>query len=213
MHRSLGRSAIHVGVTPALASSWLSSRRVSLVRIGALLALTVMGVVVTHAVSYLLSYPQASARRAALEGHAHLDLAGPGLVAVGVATAVALMVALGRGQSPGLHLGIGRRALVGSQLVGFAGLEVIERVDTLGQLTNEPAVLVGLGLQIPAAWIIFRSISLGALIVRQIAFGVQPACYRRVRPGQTEVPSCASILVLTFEILPISRRGPPSRLA
>lgn len=182
------------------------------VRIGALVALTAMGVVVTHAVSYLLSYPRASARREALEGHAHLDFAGPGLVVLGLATAVALSIAAGRTQRPARQLGISRRSLIVCQLVGFAGLEAVERVDTLGQLANEPAVLLGVVLQIPAAWILFRSISLGALIVRQIALGVQPAWYRRVRPCRTEALFCAPVHVLAIELLPISRRGPPSRL-
>ena len=187
-------------------------RSVKAARVIVLLILTAMGVVITHGLSYLLSYPQVAARREALAGHEHLETAGPVLVIAGVATAVLLAVLAARGRGVMRELRLSGRVLATCQLVGFLGLEVIERLDTLDQVANEPALLTGAVLQAPAAWALIRAINAGALLVRGIALVAVPTWCSVIGPCGILTLQNTRLRTVPVRHSSISRRGPPSRL-
>ena len=167
------------------------------------------GVYVAHAVAYLLAHPDPLLRADALSGHGYLQIAmlllGPAL-ALGVA---GLAVRNARAAALGDHVGL--RSLATAVTVGFAVLEVVERVPA-GQVTDvltEPAVPLGLLLAGPIA------VALHALVVgvRRVAEVVTSPPGRI--PASTPLVQLAAAVPLAARIdrriplSPLTRRGPP----
>jgi hypothetical protein len=212
-------SASHGGVSKgsdrerARRSSYRALRSVNVVRASVTAILAGMGVVLTHGLGYLMSHPEATARSEALAGHAHVHILGPGIVTAGAATAVLLVILGGRRRLLVRELQLSWRVLATSQLIGFVGLEVLERLNTLAEVVNEPALVAGVLLQVPAAWMMLRGITLGALLVGGIALMAAPPSWSVVAgPARLLGSRSGSVGTGPARHSPISSRAPPSRL-
>lgn len=107
------------------------------------------GVVVGHCLAYLLAYPPAAARTAHLSstGHGSFDRLLP-IAAVGALLATILLArrALAGGDAPPAAATAARLAAI--QLPAFALLEIAERGSSWTAAATDPAVVVGLMLQV-----------------------------------------------------------------
>lgn len=136
------------------------------------------GVVVGHCLAYLLAYPPARARAAYLSstGHGSFDRLVP-IAAVGALVAAILLArrALAGGDAPPAPVTAAHLAAI--QLPAFALLEAAERGFSWTAAATDPAVAVGLVLQVLLA--------LGsALLVAPFVRAVRRIAGRRVRLPQ-----------------------------
>lgn len=204
MVRPIGADAPlgHLVVTPRTLASDMS-RRISL----GLLAIA--GVLVGHALGYLVAYPDDAERAMAGAGHGYLGPVAAVVAPFGLAAVLAIAVRTVRrlAAAPSLW------QLAGVQVLVFAAQEVLERIPGPGQpvdVITERAVWFGLVAQLLVAWLSLRLVGLTARVVRAVARAPRPrlvaspprvACLRSARvpvhPALGRLPR---------------RRGPPALL-
>jgi len=178
-------------------------------RLGLLTILTVASVVLTHTMSYFLSHPDEIDRAQALAGHGYLEAIGPTALVAGLLTVGLLAVVGGRSPRLSRRLNLSAPLLVATQGAAFLGLEIVERIDTLGQVAAEPAVAVGALLQAPLAWVLIRAISVGARLVRAVE-AIRPLTWlSTVRPDSATSQHSTPIYTRSVIDSTFSRRGPP----
>jgi hypothetical protein len=107
------------------------------------------GLVVGHLLAYALAYPGEAARRSHLAGTGHgwLDVVSLSLMAVVPAVLALTAIRSLRGGSPGTTW----MGLVALQVPAFLLIEVAERGASLDRAFTDPAVLLGLVLQVLVA--------------------------------------------------------------
>jgi uncharacterized PurR-regulated membrane protein YhhQ (DUF165 family) len=166
------------------------------------------GVVLGHLLGYALTYPSSGARHAhlALTGHGFFGIAlSYGAVALPVALVLTAMRALS--ERSGFHL---RRTVVWlatAQLLAFALMELAERHFSAASALSDPAVLVGLALQLIVA--VLSAVLLGAFFrtVRTLAVRLRR---RHQAPGMSGRPAPRDAVIdrLAF-LIGARRRAPP----
>ncbi|HLB62409.1 MAG TPA: hypothetical protein VJN50_06740 [Actinomycetota bacterium] len=170
------------------------------------------GVTLAHCLAYLAALP------AEAERHSHMTATGHGsfpmLVAVASAAAGAALLAVSlRALGPAAALGVVPTAarLAAIQVPGFALLELIERRMGVGSALADPAVRVGLVLQVLVA--------LGAaLLLRGVERTVGAVARRRRRDGRAVLAlprrgSTISLAPRATLLAAAPRRAPPLPLA
>lgn len=129
--------------------------------------LVLAAVFLSHTLAYLVAHPDSLRRLLALAGHGYFDLLGAVIAPASVVTVAAIAVRHARAV-PAAHLTW--RRLAGVQALAFASLEIVERIPlgTVGSVVLEPAVAVGLFLQVPIAYLFVRIIGTAAEIIRRV---------------------------------------------
>jgi hypothetical protein len=155
-----------------------------------------------HWAAYRVAVPEAHLRDHVLAqaGHGYWGVAAKGGVAlaVGVAVAVVLggMRAGARGQTTTPKVGSLIRKLATLQVLGFVGLEVVERLasgTSLAGLLSHRLLAVGVVVQVLVAaasalamrWLHRAAVVIGATLVQRPTLGVMSP---RVRPTRTSPP-------------------------
>lgn len=176
----------------------------------ATLLLAFSGVLASHGLAYVIAHPDQAGRAAALDGHGYLStlgvLAVPLVtVALGWASVRAARTAVG---ADGLT--IGRLALW--QTAAFVVQEVGERAvaGEAGQVLHEPAIAVGLLLQVPVAAALIGLVRCGRHVIENPGT-VGPRPRRAIAP----VPVIGAldhldVVACPVQRTPVMRRGPPS---
>ena len=179
-----------------------------------LFAFAVGGLLIGHAIAYLVAVPDPYHRDLVLQrtGHGYLPtVAELALVAVLAAAASVIGRAFRRGDGAGSFASIAGQ-LAALQVVAFAGQEVTERLVArvpLGELIHDHVLVIGFAMQVLVALV-------GALVLRllvrageRVAAVVRP---RRVLPR----PSLGARLVAITSLVPrggrvpaFAIRGPP----
>lgn len=184
------------------------------------LPLTIGGCLAAHALAYRLvaSHAHERSRLLALTGHGYLGYAPLVLGVLAGVLAVALagvVVGAARGSS---RPRLSAPSFFTLPLVGFAVQEHAERFVHSGHLSAaivlEPAVLVGIGLQVPIAFVVFlvarALLAVAEVAGRALAVGIDArrpvSASRRVRPGVTDLVRIP-VLALGYP-----GRGPPGSL-
>lgn len=173
----------------------------------ATMLLASVGALVVHQLAYLTAHPEDAARQLALAGHAYLGPAASVLVPLAMVAGVAHVIGSARRSLGGRRASF--RLLLAMQTALFFGQEVIERSGSLERTFAEPAMLIGLALQVPVAWLLVRAAGeIRKVIDRFVAVDDPATEWIRVeprlpRPGRIDV-SPESLIQL-----PVSRRGPP----
>ncbi len=167
------------------------------------------GLVLGHSLTYLLAYPSASARRTHLlaTGHAWL---GPAALSVGAAIPALLVVAAARAVRTGAAAR-GRLLpwLALAQVGAFLIVEVVERGPDLGAALADPAVLLGVVVQVAvaaAAWLVVWAVTSVVVVAAR-----HPARPRRARARPRSTAGRLSAPRLIF-LIRTRRRAPPSPL-
>jgi hypothetical protein len=170
------------------------------------------GIVLGHLLSYWLAYPHAENRAAhlAATGHQAFPIALVSAVAVVPALLVLLTVRTLRGPAlPPMRRFAGSLAAI--QVPGFLLMELVERGMSLERLGHEPALLLGILVQVLVA-------AAAALLCRAFV-RVVAARFRRVRrhrrievPVRKPVPRLDQPDLLVF-LIHTRRRAPPASLA
>ncbi len=165
------------------------------------------GVLLVHALAYLIAHPDPLVRAVSLEGHRYLEIAGA-LIGPAIAVAIAV-VAVQRARDQQISGWLTPWRYTVGVSVAFLTVEVLERIPdgTIGTVMTEPAIRVGLLLVVPVSWLIFRFVASTAEVVASLFFGrvTKPAhSQHRPWPVSEEVHSRA-----IYRYAPISRRGPP----
>lgn len=130
-----------------------------------LFAVAVLGLLVGHALAYVVAFPDPHHRDAVLlrTGHAYLPSAVELAIVLGAAgVATALGRALGRGAGPEPGFASLAIRLAGLQVVAFGGQEVAERLAAhapIGGLLHDPVLAIGVATQLVVA-------VAGALVLR-----------------------------------------------
>ena len=173
--------------------------------------LALAGVVVGHALTYLLVLPHAHERAAVLRetGHAYFasfaELAVlAGAVALGVVFLRHLTTA-SRRRSPGMP---GFASLASLQVVGFAAMEVTERVASgtpLAEFVRE-RLFVGLLVQVAVAWLLARIVQLVHAAAERVRTAGAP--HRRVRAVSSVAPPAREPVAIGVVIV-AGARAPP----
>ena len=161
------------------------------------------GVVLGHLLAYGLAYPEEGARRAhlAATGHGWLDLATLSLLALIPAVLILASFSGLRGRAPTATW----MRLAALQVPAFLLIEVAERGTAAGEAFSDPAVLLGIGVQLIVA-------ALAALLLRAVAVIVVAAARRRIR-ALTEPISSPALPELApphlIRLVRSRRRAPP----
>lgn len=167
------------------------------------------GVVASHTLSYLLAHPGGADRARAL-GSMHTHLAP--LTLLGAAATLAALLTAGDAGYRGIRLRVTVGRIAALQAAAFAAMEVGERVADGGGLSgalHEPAVWIGLVVQLGVAWLARWLLRAGELV------GATLAARRTRRPRRAPVvvgASRVSQAVPAAPLTPVSRRGPPALL-
>jgi hypothetical protein len=168
------------------------------------LGLSAGGVVGGHALAYILAYPVASARATHLAGTGHggfESLALASCLAAGLAfVAICLRAVRREGGAPGV------RTLLGLQVGLFLALELSERAFDLGAAAADPAVLLGIPLQVALAatlaWLARGAVTVAHALVRS-APPRAPRSVAKGMPVRTADPEPPDLAALR------PRRAPP----
>lgn len=169
------------------------------------------GLILGHSLTYLLAYPSASERRTHLlaTGHAWL---GPAALSVGAVIPALLVLAAARAVRTGAAAP-GRLLpwLAPAQVGAFLIVEVVERGPDLGGALADPAVLLGVVVQVAvaaAAWLV-----VWAVTTVVVAAARHPARPRRARSrGPRPAAGRLAAPRLIF-LVRTRRRAPPTPLA
>ncbi|MGH2682124.1 MAG: hypothetical protein ACRDIX_02700 [Actinomycetota bacterium] len=176
-------------------------------RLAAVMALAWAGAVTGHVLGYALSHPVAAERAAWLQstGHGSFDIV---LVVAGTAGAAAVAVAALRTSGPLTRVGGLAVRLLPLQLVMFSFVELAERSFDPEAAMADPAVLLGLVLQVATAGGL-ALLTRGAQQTARVLNGTRPVPRLRA-PGfftsptpRTDVPARPAFLDA------VRRRAPP----
>lgn len=170
-------------------------------------ALVVMaGVLLTHAVAYLVAHPDPVVRAAVLDGHGYQALASALVLPAAAGAFAWLAVRRARRHEAADGLSIGRLAFL--QTIVFVVVEVVERIpDGVSGVLSEPAIALGLLLQLPVAALLVTSLR----IVEAVVAGfMAPIGDRRTRAPVAFDPLPQTRTWGRREFLSsLIRRGPP----
>ena len=171
-----------------------------------LFPLAIAGSLAVHGLAYLVAHPDPRLRSAALDGHGYLGAVAA--LAIPLATIGVLGLAVRSARRLDAVLSIRRLALV--QTIVFVTQEVLERLpgERLDELLREPAVLVGLALQVPIAAAAVAMVRLG----RRVADTARAADLAIGAPWPRPVLLVARPRLAVAAVdrpSPIRRRGPP----
>ncbi len=169
------------------------------------------GIVLGHVLGYAMAFPDVRARQAHLVSTGHesfcLLVAAAGVAATLALSVIAIRAARARGL-PSRRLTAVSLAVL--QLAGFALLELSERRFSVASIANDPAVLVGLAVQVAVA------IGL-AIVLRLFVRAVETVAARLRRRRAPAVglprPSYARIAGPRARLLAARLRAPPVPLA
>ncbi|HSJ51945.1 MAG TPA: hypothetical protein VLA90_11795 [Actinomycetota bacterium] len=175
------------------------------------------GLLIGHALSYLIAVPDPHHRDLLLHatGHAYLPVAAQAAIILALAAAAAVVARSwsGRGITPQDRFGRLAWTLAVVQITAFVGQEVLERVLTgmpLGDLVHDLVLPIGIGVQAAVALV---GAALLRLLARTSARAVQGLAPRSVPPPRpafavaiaaAERPTVAAALRLP------NVRAPPS---
>jgi hypothetical protein len=165
--------------------------------------LAALGVVAAHVIAYLLAEPDPHARTEMLAATGHGNWTFVVALALGATVAGLVRYAYGRAVTPALPAPttgslfvVAAIRLIPLQVLGCVGLEALERLASGGAaaaVVTEPAVLIGIGLQLVFALV-------GAVVLVVFARAVDLILRRPLLPDPSAPPICAP---------PISRLFPP----
>jgi hypothetical protein len=162
------------------------------------------GLVLGHLLAYAVAYPDDGIRQAhlAATGHGWLDLVTLSLLAVIPAVVVLTSASALRGRPAGVTWS----RIAALQVPAFLLIEVAERGSAIGGAFSDPAVLLGIAVQLVVA-------AAAALLLRAVAAIVVAAVRtRRVRtPARTAPPPVLHHLVPPYlvHLVRSRRRAPP----
>ncbi|HUH08522.1 MAG TPA: hypothetical protein VML96_12055 [Egibacteraceae bacterium] len=168
------------------------------------------GVVLGHLAAYGLAHPHAAARDEALAGHGHFTQLALAAVVLGLVGAGWAAVRDRRGRPVDLNW----RRLAAWQLIGFAGLEVGERViGGLGAAAaaGEPALWIGLAAQLPSAALVAIAVRAFPMLAAAVAGPIASLLPWRP-PGVPIAPMCAARGRTDRRGRPAIPRAPPTLL-
>jgi hypothetical protein len=180
-------------------------RRDGLIAAGAAWA----GLVLGHLLAYALAYPDPAGRRAHLAGTGHgwLDLVTLSLLAVVPAVLALTAIRALRGG----HGGATWLRLSALQVPAFLLIEVFERGSSIDRAFTDPAVLLGLVVQVVVAAV--TALLLGGL-ARAVAAVASRLRVRRPRPAPVRCPDLAELLPPhLLRLARTRRRAPPLPIA
>jgi hypothetical protein len=169
--------------------------------------LILVGAWVGHELAYLVAHPDPLVRAVSLGGHAYLDLARALVTPLGAVALARLAVVRSREPGPGARLSPTRLALW--QMALFLAVEVVERIPQgrLGEVFNEPAILVGTALMLPISALMVWTVKTAAALVS--AFRPTGEPHQGTEPPRLWVP-VMSVLHRDMVLLSAQpRRGPP----
>jgi hypothetical protein len=161
------------------------------------------GLVIGHLLAYGLAYPEEGTRRAhlAATGHGWLDLATLSVLALIPAVLILTSFSGLRGRAPTSTW----MRLSALQVPAFLLIEVAERGTAVGEAFSDPAVLLGVGVQVLVA-------ALAALLLRAVTAIMVAAAGPRVRT-QSEPISPPALPELApshlVRLVRSRRRAPP----
>jgi hypothetical protein len=168
------------------------------------------GLILGHGLTYLLAYPGASDRQVHLLATGHRWL-GPAILSLGAAIPAVLVVAAARAVRTGRAAP--RRLLPWlalAQVSAFLAIEVAERGLDLAGALGDPAVLLGVVVQVAvaaAAWLVFAAVSSVVATVAGRSVGHHRAAARASLPGSITIPRSRATLLVRAR-----RRAPPASL-
>jgi hypothetical protein len=166
------------------------------------------GLVLGHLLAYALAYPEKGARRAhlAATGHGWLDLVSLSLLAVIPAVLLLTTASAIRGR-PAVTAWSRLAAL---QVPAFLLIELAERGSAIGGAFSDPAVLLGMVLQLVVAGV-------AALLLRGFAVLVAAVARRRHSRERIEGPDSPAMPRLApphlLRLVRARRRAPPVPIA
>jgi hypothetical protein len=167
------------------------------------------GLVLGHLLAYALAYPGQAARRAHLAetGHGWLDVVTLSLLAV-VPAVIALTVvrSLRDGFTPTTWT-----RLAALQVPAFLLIEVAERGASFDRALTDPAVLLGLALQLVVAAVAALLLRGFSQAVAAVAASVRPSRARPARAPARPAPDLAPPHLL--RLVRARRRAPPLSIA
>jgi len=177
-------------------------------RLGPLAGVAAGGALLAHVAAYALVFADAAERRAhlAATGHgAFAPFAVLALAAAGIAL-VAMGVRAWHDDRPGGGLRTAGR-LAALQLAIFVLLEVAERGFDLGAAAGDPAVRLGVALQLVVAALLAVVLGLLVRAVRLVAAALQPV--RAPGPDPIGPATAPCVPPARARWASVSRRGPP----
>jgi hypothetical protein len=175
-------------------------------------ALTVWtGLVLGHLLTYVVAYPDSRTRHLhlALTGHGWMELAAASLVAA--IPAVLVLQAIRASRDPPAGPAGWLRRLVVAQAGGFAVVELVERHLSVVETATDPALLVGLVVQVLVAAV--AALLLHAFgravhaVVTRSRFPNQPPAIPPPRPPLRDLPARR-----LSHLIRARRRAPPLSL-
>lgn len=169
------------------------------------------GLVLGHALSYLLAYPSGPERHVQLLATGHRWL-GPAVLSLGAAVPAVLVAAASRAVRTGASSPRGLLPrLAAVQTAAFLAIEVAERGFDLAWALTDPAVLLGLVIQVAVA-------AAATLVLGTVTAAVRLATRHPRRPTRDEQrprrpgPGTAPVVRPAF-LVRARRRAPPIPLA
>jgi hypothetical protein len=160
--------------------------------------------VLGHLLAYALAYPEEEARRShlAATGHGWLDLVGLSLLAV----IPAMLLLTTSGAIRGGPVVAGWSRLAALQVPAFLLIELAERGSAIGGAFSDPAVLLGIVLQLVVAGV-------AALLLRGFSVLMASVARRRHTRERTESAPFPALPPLTsphlVRLVRSRRRAPP----
>jgi hypothetical protein len=171
----------------------------------ATLLLALPGALMAHSIAYLWTHPDSITLNVG-RSHGYLPVTGPLVGLAGVVVLVWLAVAGVRAAGSDTRPGILRLAAV--QALVFSVQEAIEFLAggvSLAELLGEPAVFLGLALQVPVAALLVWLVKAGSVLVEFLYVLHRPGTESSAEP---RLPALATIVVVPV-VLSVGRRGPP----
>ncbi|MDP6078397.1 MAG: hypothetical protein QF638_09450 [Acidimicrobiales bacterium] len=171
----------------------------------AALLLAVPGALLAHSIAYLWTHP-GSITLDVGRSHGYMPVAGPLVGLAGMVVLVWLAILGVRATGPDTKPGVLRLAVL--QALVFLTQETVELLTggaSLVELLGEPAILLGLALQLPVAALLIWLVRVGSVLV-ELLFVLN-------RPGagssqESPLPALAMVAARPV-VLSVGRRGPP----
>src|SRR5262245_25206384 len=167
------------------------------------LPLALGGIVAGHAIAYALAYPIRAVRDAHLEQTGHDGF--PVLLLAGLLGSGAAILWLGIRSIRHAPASPSAGALLGLQVPAFAFLELAERGFDAAAFARDPAVILGVLLQVVLA-VAIAALARGAVAVGRLLGTPRPGCprtRRRIVPPRIVEPATPDPIAFGF------RRAPP----
>ena len=167
--------------------------------------LAVPGALLAHSFAYLWAHPGAITLNVG-RAHGYLPVAGPLVGLAGVLVLIWLAVLGVRAAGAATRPGVLRlAALQALMFLAQEAIEVLAGGASLAELPGEPAILMGLVLQIPVAALLVGLVKAGSVLVGLVL--VQRRRETEFTPEPT-MPTLATVSIRPV-VLSIGRRGPP----